>query len=70
MFEGDLLRERARLTPDKLALVCVETGRRLTYQELNARANRLGRALLAHGLRYPGRPAILRPDGRIQPLTR
>ncbi|MDQ3280587.1 MAG: AMP-binding protein [Acidobacteriota bacterium] len=38
MFEGDLLAERARVTPDKLALVSVETGERLTYAELNARA--------------------------------
>jgi fatty-acyl-CoA synthase len=40
MFDGDLLSERARVTPDKLALVCVETGQRLTYHELNARAER------------------------------
>jgi len=38
MFDGDLLAERARLTPGKLALVSVESGQRLTYAELNARA--------------------------------
>jgi fatty-acyl-CoA synthase len=38
MFEGDLLDERARITPDRLALVSVETGERLTYAQLNARA--------------------------------
>jgi fatty-acyl-CoA synthase len=38
MFDFDLLSERARVTPDKLALVSVETGERLTYGELNERA--------------------------------
>ncbi len=40
MFDGDLLSERARVTPDRLALVSVETGERLTYRELNERAER------------------------------
>jgi fatty-acyl-CoA synthase len=38
VLHGDVLGERARLTPDKLALVEVATGRRLTYRELDARA--------------------------------
>lgn len=38
MIPGDLLGERARLTPDKTALVHVPTGERLTYGELDARA--------------------------------
>jgi fatty-acyl-CoA synthase len=38
MFDGDLLAERARVTPDRLALVVVETGERLTYAQLNERA--------------------------------
>ena len=38
MFDGDLLYERARVTPDRTALVSVETGQRFTYAELNARA--------------------------------
>jgi len=38
MFDGDLLAERARVTPGKLALVVLETGERLTYAQLNARA--------------------------------
>ena len=38
MFEQELLAERARVTPEKLALVCVESGARLTYAELNAGA--------------------------------
>jgi fatty-acyl-CoA synthase len=40
MLHGDLLGERARLTPDKLALVYVPTGERLTYRQLDERATR------------------------------
>jgi fatty-acyl-CoA synthase len=43
LIPGDLLGERARLTPEKLALVYVPTGERLTYGELDARAVRLAR---------------------------
>jgi len=39
MLHGDLLGERARLTPDKLALVEVATGRRLSYHDLDARVS-------------------------------
>jgi fatty-acyl-CoA synthase len=55
MFDGDLLAERARVTPDKLALVVVETGERLTYAELDARAERAAetlRSVLAPGDRF------------------
>jgi fatty-acyl-CoA synthase len=45
MIHGDLLGERARLTPDKLALVDVATGLRLTYGALDERAAVLARAL-------------------------
>jgi fatty-acyl-CoA synthase len=38
MLHGDLLGERARLTPVKTALVDVATGRRFTYADLDARA--------------------------------
>lgn len=44
MIHGDVLGERARLSPDKLALVSVSTGHRLTYRELDARASRCARA--------------------------
>lgn len=39
MLHADLLGERARLTPDKPALVDVATGLRLTYGELDARVS-------------------------------
>jgi fatty-acyl-CoA synthase len=38
---GDLLSKRAELTPDRIALVDMESGVRYTYAELNERANRL-----------------------------
>lgn len=41
---GDLLGERARLTPDKTALIYVPTQERFTYRELNERAVRCVRA--------------------------
>jgi len=41
MHAADLLSKRAELTPDRIALVELETGQRFTYAELNKRANRL-----------------------------
>src|SRR5579871_1315232 len=43
MIAGDLLGERARLTPEKTALIEVRSNRRFTYAELNRRA-----AAMAH----------------------
>ena len=47
MFDGDLLSERARVTPDRVALVSVETGERITYAALNKRAERAAEMLRA-----------------------
>jgi fatty-acyl-CoA synthase len=57
MLHGDLLGERARLTPSKTALVDVATGARYTYAELDARATAAARILretlsLAKGDRF------------------
>lgn len=41
MHAADLLSKRAYLTPERIALVELETGKRFTYAELNQRANRL-----------------------------
>lgn len=41
MHAAALLSNRARLTPNKEALLELETGRRFSYAELNARANRV-----------------------------
>ena len=59
MFDGDLLAERARVTPDKLALVSVETGERLTYAELNARAEAAAAHLHSLGLAPGDRFGVL-----------
>ncbi|WP_432184253.1 non-ribosomal peptide synthetase [Streptomyces tendae] len=45
----ELFRERVRLHPDAVAVV--HRDRRLTYRELDVRANRLAHALLAQGLK-------------------
>ena len=44
----ELFEQRVRTHPDAVAAECA--GRRWTYRELNARANRIGHALLARGL--------------------
>ncbi len=38
MLHGDVLGERTRLTPEKVALVAVATGERLTFRQLDERA--------------------------------
>ena len=60
MLHGDVLGERARLSPDKLALVVVATGDRLTYRQLDERAVRCSRLLQERfGLRHGDRVAVL-----------
>ena len=49
MISGDLLGERARLTPEKTALVEIATSRRFSYAELDRRAARAA-AALSNGL--------------------
>jgi fatty-acyl-CoA synthase len=65
---GDLLGERARLTPDKTALVWVPEGARFTYAELDARAVRCARVLRETlGLAVDDRVALL-ADNRVEYL--
>ena len=59
MFDGDLLAERARVTPDRLALVSVETGERLTYAELNERAERAAVSIRDAGVKEGDRFGLL-----------
>ncbi len=60
MIHGDVLGERARLTPGKLALVDVATGQRLTYGELDARVSAGAHVLTQTlGLRKGDRLAVL-----------
>jgi amino acid adenylation domain-containing protein len=53
----ELFEERVRMHPDRVA--AVHAGRGWTYAELNARANRLGRALIARGLSREGVVAVV-----------
>ncbi|MEU6371940.1 non-ribosomal peptide synthetase [Streptomyces sp. NPDC046909] len=52
-----LFEERAAAHPDAVAAVHEDTA--WTYGELNARANRIGRALIGHGLRAEGVVAVI-----------
>ena len=53
----ELFEQRVRTHPD--AVAAVHGDRQWTYRELNARANRLARALLARGLRREGVVAVV-----------
>ncbi|MFF3773099.1 amino acid adenylation domain-containing protein [Streptomyces sp. NPDC002232] len=55
----ELFEDGARLHPDRA--VAVHRGRRWTYQDLNVRANRLARTLLARGLRPEDTVAVVLP---------
>jgi acyl-CoA synthetase (AMP-forming)/AMP-acid ligase II len=57
MLTGDMLRRSAERFPDKPAIIRDET--RLSYAELNRRANRFAHALLASGLAKGAKVAIL-----------
>jgi acyl-CoA synthetase (AMP-forming)/AMP-acid ligase II len=60
---GLFLQKRAQLSPRMEALVEVERGRRFNYAELDARANQLGHALVAQGVRPGDRVAVLLMNG-------
>ncbi|HUM72048.1 MAG TPA: AMP-binding protein, partial [Chloroflexota bacterium] len=59
MHAGDLLSKRAELTPEREALLELATGRRFTYAELNARANRTANWLRDYGVGLGDRVALL-----------
>ena len=63
MHAGDLLSKRAHLTPDREALLELPSGRRYTYAELNARANRLANWMQALGVQKGDRVSILAHNG-------
>src|SRR5262249_56659719 len=64
MLAGDLLGERARLTPERTALVEVATGERSTYRQLDQRATLLARAWTERwGIGRGDRVAILAHNG-------
>ena len=59
MFAADLIAERARITPGKLALVSVETGERLTYEDFDARCSRAASLLASRDVKPGDRYGIL-----------
>ncbi|WP_447002782.1 non-ribosomal peptide synthase/polyketide synthase [Saccharothrix isguenensis] len=61
----DLFAEQARRTPDATALVCEDT--RLTFAEVNARANRLAHHLLDEGVEPEQVVALSLPRG-VEPV--
>jgi fatty-acyl-CoA synthase len=63
MHAGDLLTNRARLTPEREALVEMATGQRYTYARLNARANRLANWMRELGVQKGDRVSILAHNG-------
>jgi fatty-acyl-CoA synthase len=59
MFDGDLLAERARVTPDKVALISIETGERLTYAQLSERTDSAAATIRDAGVEPGHRYGIL-----------
>jgi fatty-acyl-CoA synthase len=60
MHAAHLLRDRAALTPEREALLELDSGRRCSYAELDARANRAAHVLSARfGVRRGDRVAVL-----------
>ena len=59
MFTGDLLSERARVTPDRVAVVSAESGERVTYRDLDLRARRAAQSLRELGLAAGDRFGLL-----------
>ncbi len=55
----DWLAKRARLSPNRVALIEAATGRKISYAEWNARANRAAHALRALGLQKGDLLAVL-----------
>ncbi len=60
MLVQHLLEASAERLPDKACLIC--DGQRLTYREVDARANRLAHALLRAGFRRGERAVIFLPN--------
>jgi fatty-acyl-CoA synthase len=67
VIAADVLGERARLTPEALALVVVEPPLRLTYRQLDERAARCALAWRALGL-APGERVAILAHNRVEML--
>jgi fatty-acyl-CoA synthase len=68
MITADILGERARLTPEKTALVDVSSGERFTYRELDERAIRCARLLREHLHIAPGDRVGILTNNRVEML--
>ena len=66
MIAGDLLGERARLTPGKLALVEVRSGRRFTYADLNRRAAHMAHLWTTECRLAPGDRIGILAENRVE----
>jgi fatty-acyl-CoA synthase len=66
MIAGDLLGERARLTPGKQALVEVSSGRRFTYADLNRRAAHMAHLWTAECGLSPGDRIGILAENRVE----
>jgi len=60
MLVQDFLQNSAEKFPNKTALICDDN--RLTYAEIETRANQIAHALLAHGVERGDRVAIYLPN--------
>src|SRR5690349_3135226 len=65
MIAGDLLGERARLTPEKIALVEARSGRRFTYAEMDRRSSAMARWWSNRGIHKGDRVGIL-SENRVE----
>jgi fatty-acyl-CoA synthase len=63
MHAADLMADRARLTPNREALLVLPGGQRYTYARLNERANRLANWMRDLGVHKGDRVSILAPNG-------
>jgi fatty-acyl-CoA synthase len=63
MHAADLLTNRARLTPDREALLSLPSGDTYTYAKLNARANRLANWMRSLGVEKGDRVSIMAHNG-------
>ncbi len=68
MLHADLLGEHSRLTPEKQALVDLQTGRRYSYRELNERARLTAAAFTAHLHVGPGDRVAVLLNNRVELL--
>ncbi|MGI8743720.1 MAG: acyl-CoA synthetase [Bryobacteraceae bacterium] len=62
MFQIDWLARHALYSPDKIAVIEIASGRRVSYAEFNAEANRVCRYLRDRGVRPGDRVSVLLPS--------